>query len=72
MAKFKVGTKFVFGKGSKNKAFVEFNDLTIGKIYTVDGLDSDNDAFFTDDDGNRRYANLMAQNEDCKITKIVD
>lgn len=72
MAKFKVGTRFVFGKGRKNKAYVTDCDLTIGKIYTVHAVDSDGDAEFYNDVGYTRYANLVAQNEDCKITKIVD
>jgi hypothetical protein len=69
MAKFKVGDRIVFGRCKANK---DLDDVTVGKIYKIEGRDDWNDLYFIDDQNDRNSAGLLKENSFGKATKIID
>ena len=46
-----VGDKFIF-----TKTDLEWEDVSVNKVYVVEGKDEDGDLFFQDDVGEKNYA----------------
>jgi hypothetical protein len=64
----KVGDKFIFHKCKANEHECEYDDFTIGKIYTV--IDGDGGLEFKDDTDSERNLEMRLVDEGMKITKI--
>jgi hypothetical protein len=66
MAKFQVGDSVVFGRCKRNKVL---SDVTIGKIYEIEGINSYGDVWFTDDVGDVNFG--ASKVTTTKPTKLV-